>query len=507
MDIKAKIELSKKNIWQAIDDYGAHTDQIRVLEDISQPFVDRLAEDNAHAKYELRELFRKSPVWNEELDCLVINGTRTHNPNRMRIYSLAKDILREVRLNSSDEKTELIDKAIHFFAYPDENPSLYISAIKELAPRAYAKNKKPSRVFKALCDKLGVSDDRAGSEFQRLYAQFADELNAKKIDFKLFVSINPAHFLTMSNPKEDKRGNTLTSCHSLNSTEYEYNCGCSGYARDEYSFIVFTVADPKISETLNNRKTTRQIFAYKPNNGLLLQSRLYNTSGGTYGGGEDSKLYRDLVQREISALENVPNLWNTFNYLDNDKCVIEAGKGFGGYTDWTYKDFDAKISIRKDHASNYQEFEVGTYGLCISCGCEIDENLYCHTCWSKRKRVCDECGGLVDNLYEVRNRQDDIVYVCQECRSLYYEYCEDCEEYYPKGELVIVANGRHICHRCIEDDYTKCEKCGKWYRSDDISGGLCSNCRADEAEKGNESDKSNGTNNSIEAEETEVIAA
>ena len=43
----------------------------------------------------------------------------------------------------------------------------------------------------------------------------------------------------------------------------------------------------------------RQMFAYKVNNGLLLQSRLYNTSGGTYGAQKESKLYRDLVQREI----------------------------------------------------------------------------------------------------------------------------------------------------------------------------------------------------------------
>lgn len=71
----------------------------------------------------------------------------------------------------------------------------------------------------------------------------------------------------MSNPKGDHRGTTLTSCHSFNSTEYEYNNGCTGYARDKVSFIAFTVADPADKETLNNRKTTRQVFAYKPGNG------------------------------------------------------------------------------------------------------------------------------------------------------------------------------------------------------------------------------------------------
>ena len=62
-------------------------------------------------------------------------------------------------------------------------------------------------------------------------------------------------------------------------------------------------ADPDVPETLNNRKTVRQIFAYQPGNGLLLQSRLYNTSGGVRGAHEDSKLYRDLIQRELAELE------------------------------------------------------------------------------------------------------------------------------------------------------------------------------------------------------------
>ena len=154
----------------------------------------------------------------------------------------------------------------------------------------------------------GVADNSAGSQFQRLFAQFADELSTRKIDFKLFMSINPAHFVTMSNPKNDRRGTMLTSCHSFNSTAYEYNNGCSGYARDGVTFIVFTVADPEVAETLNNRKTSRQLFMYKPYNGLLLQSRLYNTHGGTRGEQEESKLYRDLVQRELSELEGVPKI-------------------------------------------------------------------------------------------------------------------------------------------------------------------------------------------------------
>ena len=180
----------------------------------------------------------------------------------------------------------------------------------------------------------------------------------------------------MSNPKGDKRGSTLTSCHSLNSTEYGYNNGCSGYARDNYSIITFVAADPNNPENLNNRKTMRQIFAYMPNNGLLLQSRLYNTTGGTYGAQAESKIYRDLMQREIAELEQAPNLWKTYTYFNNTQCTISAGTGFGGYPDWMYQNFAAKISIRSDKADSYEPFFVGTYGLCI-CSAGRECNIVC----------------------------------------------------------------------------------------------------------------------------------
>lgn len=455
MEIQKKIGLAKKNIWQAIDDYRAQTYMTKVLDSIMDRFVDRLAEDSTHAKEALRNLFRRSPVWNEELDALVINGMRTHNPDLRRVQTLADTILHPARLGADMEKREKIRRAVSFFAQPEDDPSLAVQAIESLAPRAYAQGKKKSRIFKAICDALHVSDDRAGSEFQKLYAQFADELSAKKIDFKLYVSLNPAHFLTMSNPKCDRRGDTLTSCHSLNSTEYEYNNGCSGYARDDVTFITFLAAAPDTPETLNNRKTMRQIFAYKVGNGLLLQSRLYNTSGGTYGAQEDSKLYRDLVQRELSALEHAPNLWKTYAYCGNPYCNIAAGEGFGGYTDWTYEQFDAKISIRTDHAGDFREFSVGTYGLCIHCACEIDGRLYCSDCNEDDEEddddeICEDCGESCYETHLVYGSSGHERYVCASCRANHYTRCQECGDYAPREQMEPMEDGRALCRGCRE---------------------------------------------------------
>ena len=239
---KLKEQLTQ-NIWGALDDYFRHADSDDVYENISEQFVERLAQDAIKGKHDLRQLFRKSHAWNENLQAIVINGTKTHNTDYILVHDLANSILRPAKWDADCEKLTLIDRAICFFSRPNDKDDSYINAINELAPHAYAPRKKRSRIFKAICDSLGVSDLSAGSEFQHLFAQFADELSTKKIDFKLFMSINPCHFLTMSNPKRDNRGSTLTSCHSFNVIDCDYNCGCAGYARDDVTFIVFTASN------------------------------------------------------------------------------------------------------------------------------------------------------------------------------------------------------------------------------------------------------------------------
>ena len=476
MEMQEIIRQAEGNIRQAIRDYGEHIYQKDVLEDISEAFIKRLAEDSSYAKQGLRKLFSKSPVWHPELDALIINGTRTHDPDYRRVDALAHRILSGAKLAARDDKErmDLIMDAIAFFSEPDDEDTQEagIEAIKKLAPKAYQPGKKRSRVFKSLCVALGVADETAGSEFQHLYAQFADELSSRKLGFKLFVSINPAHFLTMSNPKNDRRGSCLTSCHSLNSTEYEYNCGCTGYARDEVSFIVFTVADPTDAETLNNRKTTRQVFAYKPGNGVLLQSRMYNTEGGVYGAAEDSTLYRDLVQREISMLEDELNLWKLYTATSKTGCDhVGTGEGFGGYADWEHENFDGKICIRFGYEDNAEPLEVGTYGLCVKCGDETSEGMYCEDCAPDNYvAYCDDCEEGVedeDDLYEVYDSDGDRRLVCYSCRENGYTQCDHCGEYHADSVMEEV-DGKDVCPDCLSEYYTCCEECGEYFDEDEV---------------------------------------
>ena len=462
-------ELTRDNIWTALEDYFRHVDSDDVYENISDSFVDRLAEDAIKAKHPLRELFCKSHGWNENLQAIVINGTKTHNPDYSLVHDLAHFILHPAKLDADCDKINLIERAVCFFSRPNDKADYYIDAINQLAPQAYAPRKKRSRIFKAICDSLGVTDLSKDSQFQHLFAQFADELSTKKIDFKLFVSINPAHFITMSNPKRDKRGHTMTSCHSFNVIDCDYNCGCTSYARDDVTFIVFTASDPDKPETLNNRKTSRQLFMYKPFNGLLLQSRLYNTYGGTCGAQAESKLYRDLVQRELSELEGVPNLWKTEKYCGNKHDIrIACGDGFGGYCDWVHPDFDAKISIRQDHANDFEVFKVGTYGLCISCAGELSSKLLCDDC-NDESEFCQECENFCSETWEVINRHGERIHVCEHCLNEYYCLCEHCEEYFDKRQMTIVHDGSYVCSHCLDDEYLLCSECDEYFPAEDVS--------------------------------------
>ena len=466
MNMEEVISKAERNIRTALDDYKRHVskdskDYMGDIGYVSDEFISRLARDSSIAKRGLRDLFSKSPAWNEDLDAIVINGTRTHNPNYGRVFRIASEILEDELYDCFGRVNETLYRAMMLFGNPensdDESFRDSIEAVKEIAPKAYAPGKKRSRVFRDMCVAMGVYNNAPGCKFQRLYAMLADEMNARKIDFKLFVSINPAHFLTMSNPKHDMRGSMLTSCHSLNG-EYNYCNGCIGYARDTTSFIVFTVEDPTNHELLNNRKTTRQVFAYRPGSGLLLQSRMYNTSGGVYGAAEDSGLYRDLIQREISDLEGAPNLWTTYPSYRDKSYLVEAGDGFGGYQDWIHDDFDGHISIRNDAEPNPDPLVVGAAGLCVVCGEEHDGGLLCDEC--DGGILCPKCGRWSQHWHEVVDADGDYIRMCEECCEENYVECELCGGWHRKEDMKNVG-GSTVCDYCSVHRFDRCEKCGE----------------------------------------------
>ena len=97
---------------------------------ITDAFYYRLAGDYVNNKKALREFMRRSPAWNEDLQAWVINGNRTHEPNKDLILDKTREILTPALEKEIDWTKQGVERfslqylklcsAIRYFAYPEE---------------------------------------------------------------------------------------------------------------------------------------------------------------------------------------------------------------------------------------------------------------------------------------------------------------------------------------------------------------------------------------------------
>ena len=273
----------------------------------------------------------------------------------------------------------------------------------------------------------------------------------------------------------------MVSCHSLNS-EYSYKNGCIGYARDGISIIAFTAKDDEDIDNLYTRKTSRQMFFYEPESGVLLQSRMYKavgSRGGEYGGingyDELSTEYRHLIQKEIAYCEGVPNLWEKpRKYVDNELDIeFNSHYGFGGYEDWNYREFSPILSVRKDWDKEKKTFTIGEYGRCFNCGDKIREGILCDECNDKIR--CDDCEEYFnsDDLFTAYDYCGNERHVCSDCLDDTYRRCTECGDYHDRDDMTWLENSaEYVCSNCRDRYYTRCDECGQYVRDSDIESAI-----------------------------------
>lgn len=221
-----------------------------------------------------------------------------------------------------------------------------------------------------------------------------------------------------------------------------------------------------------------------------MQSRFYNTSGGTRGAVEESDLYRDLIQREISFLEEKPNLWKTYPYRRKDmEYCVETGDGFGGYADWTYSEFNGKVSIRTDKKDDFHPIRVGTWGICVNCACENNNGVYCDDC-NPGNYCCDYCDNGCNETTTAYDRGSNPIEVCDECLDQHFTRCERCDSWVHNDNALYVEDvGGYYCRDCVDEFCGVCDCCDSiYYRENmfyarDQSGNeiyICRDCRVND---------------------------
>lgn len=103
----------------------------------------------------------------------------------------------------------------------------------------------------------------------------------------------------------------------------------------------------------------------------------------------------------------------------------------------------------------------------------------------EEKIVCKCCGQEVSRNHTTKAYFDGYYdYICDDCISAHFFYCEDCEEYYNSSFYSMYATdeGRTICESCRDDYYYACEDCGAIVHQDNIfwaNNGdrpICSSC-------------------------------
>ena len=482
--------ISAAKIAQALDDYN------RNIEDklnYSSDFCKRLAYSALRKKSNLKKMLSKHPGWDEDLWAVKVPIELKQEVD----YYLVRDLMTELfSLNRRKVSGHSYDFDCISYWVADvatgrsskDNEYEVPSALAELFPNAWHKGRKLIRIVREMLVEHGVWDDKPGA-FQKMFAQLSEAVTPKLIKTTLFISINPCHFLTMSNPKYDIRGEMLTSCHSLNNLEYNYNNGCSGYARDSVTMICFTVSNPDNSELLNNRKTSRQLFMYEPGSSILLQSRMYTSDGGTRGGHRWSGAFMQAVMKVLNECEQNDEKWFTQYYCHDDDIPARftASDNFGGYADWEYEEFCPMIAYRKsiDEEELYDhpvEFFVGNAGLCLGCGATLRSRVYCRECDGRVE--CDCCRRLVDedSVYTAYDYTGREIQVCQNCLGEHFTYCEHCQTYHADSSMYLDAEDRNICQQCVTRYFTQCHDCGRLYlreesvRDEEHGVWRCRNC-------------------------------
>ena len=305
-------------------------------------------------------------------------------------------------------------------------------------------------------DANGVFHERVkdmGWNYQ--FARFADSINPLPLKGTVVISVNPYDFYTMSFLSNaascmtiDK--NNLRGCDCT--YEGMYCGGTESYMLDPCTVVLYYLPDGWKGEHPEYEDKLKRCLFYIGED-KIVQSRLYpdGRDGGDAGVAPKA---REIMQKVVSELFDIPNLWKLEKGTSAcSEVTITEGIQYPDYR--YYDDCNVSYNRRIDGYLNKKKILIGVLPICPECGETHSNsgNVFCRRHANNYDYVCEDCGiGL---------NEDDVCWVgdtayCSDCVST----CEHCDEYVHE-ELTEVAyinwHGRrchrYVCQDCLDYHY------------------------------------------------------
>lgn len=302
--------------------------------DYSRKALEAMVDEWFCQKYELIKLLEKHPKWNPEKFMIQFDM----NVERERDSSTINTAVSWFRQrNIEHNNTASKDNILYYLTYiPTTIDEEFASLMHDLMEsdssideRYYpVVGTKATRWVNKLIKNV-FPEIYNNSNYNRVFAKFADAVNPLIIKRHTCLSLNPTDFLLQAN------GNSWRSCHYIGHNYDDAGCYCSGtvsYMLDKVSMTFYTVSGDYDGDAIElQKKVTRNMFAYE--NGKLLQQRIYPQA--TDGSEDIYVQYRNVVQEIIAHCEDKANLWKTNH---NASYYCEKGEGSTMYHDWLEQD-------------------------------------------------------------------------------------------------------------------------------------------------------------------------
>ena len=473
---------------------AAFSDMCGFLRSVNYKFTPKvIAEicDNAYAaKDKLREKFRKSKFWNEDLQAIVVPDFKfetepdyedvkgymarifdySPQPGNSNVYNVCRGAINNHMYKNhiylDDSNAETLEQEISGYRYP-------VGA-------------KVSKFLRGVFDAMKLGEDFDG--YERYFAALSDAASPKEHKRLLVISLNVMDFLTMS------EGNSWQSCHNIRKRGC-YHGGCLSYAMDNVTAILYTLpADTDISEgkIWNIPKINRQLFMFGDT--YVVESRLYPESAAMAIRKAHhkfvNKFYNEVSDKRFNPVkgndravtadicnktETVGNHYPDYHYNSyhitamisddyaNEKMTI--GSEVPDIVTGKINDNHGVMTIVGEDNTEYQLAFEDAYTGCritdISYVTHYNGLVYCtdDCVWSE----CEDC--YIPDHLSVRLPDDD--YCSQEYADENYYRCDQCGEYVSK-DYAIFCGDEVYCESCADTYLSRCDECGEYYRDEEI---------------------------------------